>query len=70
MERELKDCRIIGIRRDNTGKHSNIYMIRECIHCHAILEFPSNEVSDEITEKGDYIEYIKCPNCGKKVFVV
>lgn len=69
MQRELKDYRIIGFRRSNKGRTSNIYMIRECNNCHAILEFPSNEVSNR-EYKGLYEEYIICPNCSKKVKVV
>ena len=42
MQRELKDCRTIGFRRSNKGRTSNVYMIRECDNCHAILEFPSD----------------------------
>lgn len=69
MQRELKDYRIIGFRRSNKGRTSNIYMIRECNNCHAILEFPSNEVSNR-EYKGLYEEYIIYPNCSKKVKVV
>ena len=69
MERELKDCRTIGFRRSNIGRTSNIYMIRECENCHAILEFPSNEVSTEVNFE-TYLEYIICPNCLNKVEVL
>ena len=69
MQRELKDYRIIGFRRSNKGRTSNIYMIRECNNCHAILEFPSNEVGNR-EYKGLYEEYIIYPNCSKKVKVV
>lgn len=69
MERELKDCRTIGFRRSNIGRTSNIYMIRECENCHAILEFPSNEVSTEVKFE-TYLEYIICPNCLNKVEVL
>ena len=69
MQRELKDYRIIGFRRSNKGRTSNIYMISECNNCHAILEFPSNEVSNRV-DKSSYEEYIICPNCSKKVKVI
>lgn len=69
MERELKDCRTIGFRRSNIGRTSNVYMIRECENCHAILEFPSNEVSTEVNFE-TYLEYIRCPNCLNKVEVL
>ena len=69
MQRELKDYRIIGFRRSNKGRTSNIYMIRECNNCHAILEFPSNEVSNG-EDKGSYEEYIICPNCSQKIKVI
>lgn len=42
MKRELKDCRIIGFSRSDQGRTSDVYMIRECENCHAILEFPSD----------------------------
>lgn len=70
MERILTDCRVIGFRRSNQGRTSNVYMIRECNNCHAILEFPSNEVSSEIKSINTYHEYIKCPNCLNKVTVL
>ncbi len=70
MERILTDCRVIGFRRSNQGRTSNIYMIRECNNCHAILEFPSDEVSTEIKDIHTYHEYIKCPNCLNKVTVL
>lgn len=69
MNKLLTDCRVIGFRRSNKGRTSNIYMIRECDNCHAILEFPSDEVSSEIKDIKTYIEYIKCPNCLNKVIV-
>lgn len=69
MKRELRDCRIIGFRRSNIGRASKIYMIRECENCHAILEFPSNEVSAESNFE-TYLEYIRCPNCLNKVEVL
>jgi len=69
MQRELKDCRIIGFRRSNKGRTSNVYMIRECDNCHAILEFPSDEVSTKVNMK-EYEEYIICPNCLNKVTVL
>lgn len=69
MKRELRDCRIIGFRRSNIGRTSNIYMIRECKNCHAILEFPSDEVSTEANFE-TYLEYIRCPNCRNKVEVL
>ena len=64
-----KDIRTIGFRRSNKGRTSNVYMIRECDNCHAILEFPSNEVT---CENGRYFhrEYIICPNCENKVIVL
>lgn len=70
MERILTDCRTIGFRRSNIGRTSNVYMIRECDNCHAILEFLSNEVSTEIKDIHTYHEYIKCPNCLNKVTVL
>lgn len=71
MKRELRDCRTIGFRRSNIGKTSNVYMIRECKNCHAILEFPSDEVSNYTDfETREYIEYIECPNCLNKVIVL
>ena len=70
MKRRLRDCRIIGFRRDNAGRFSNVYMIRECKYCHAMLEVPSNEVSNEVTKKGEYHEYINCLNCNGKVIVI
>lgn len=69
MKNELKDCRVIGFRRSNKERTSNVYMIRECDNCHAILEFPSNEVSTR-TFKGTYEEYIICPNCCNEVKVI
>ena len=63
------DIRVIGFRRSNKGRTSNVYMIRECDNCHAILEFPSNEVKTE-TESRNHIEYIYCPNCENKVIVL
>lgn len=69
MKKTLNDCRTIGFRRSNKGRTSNVYMIRECDNCHAILEFPSNEVSTEIN-KCVYTEYIKCPNCENKVIIL
>ena len=69
MINELKDCRVIGFRKNNKGRTSNIYMIRECNNCHAILEFPSNEVSSREI-KGKYEEYIICPNCLNEVKVI
>ncbi|CDE11081.1 unknown [Clostridium sp. CAG:354] len=69
MQRELKDCRTIGFRRSNKGRTSNVYMIRECDNCHAILEFPSDEVSTKVNMK-EYEEYIICPNCLNKVTVL
>lgn len=65
----INNTRIIGFRRSNKGRTSNVYMIRECDNCHAILEFPSNEVKSE-TPKGIYTEYIHCPNCANKVIVL
>ena len=44
-------------------------MIRVCENCHAILEFPSNEVSTEVNFE-TYLEYIICPNCLNKVEVL
>lgn len=44
-------------------------MIRECDNCHAILEFPSDEVSTKVNMK-EYEEYIICPNCLNKVTVL
>ena len=71
IKRELRDCRIIGFRRSNIGRTSNVYMIRECENCHAVLEFPSDEVSNYTDcEKREYIEYIECPNCLNKVIVL
>ena len=71
MGKELRDCRIIGFRRSNEGRTSNVYMIRECNYCHAILEFSSNEVCTEICEKERYYkEFINCPNCNNRVIVV
>lgn len=64
-----EDCRIIGFRRSNIGRTSNVYMIRECSYCHAILEFPSNQVLCENINTV-HIEYIKCPNCKNKVIVL
>ena len=64
-----KDIRIIGFRRSNQNRTSDVYMIRECDNCHAILEFPSNEVSSE-SNNGNYREYIICPNCINKVIVL
>ena len=69
MERELNDCRVIGFRRSNKGRTSDVLMIRECDNCHAILEFPSNQVSTE-TKRRIYTEYIHCPNCKNKVIVL
>lgn len=69
MKRDLNDCRVIGFRRSNKGRTSDVYMIRECDNCHAILEFPSNEVSSETT-LNNYKEYIICPNCMEKVIVL
>nr|DAH72004.1 MAG TPA: alpha-aminoadipate carrier protein [Caudoviricetes sp.] len=69
MKRELRDCRTIGFRRSNIGRTSNVYMIRECKNCHAILEFPSDEVSTEVNFE-TYLEYIICPNCLNKVEVL
>lgn len=63
------DIRVIGFSRSNKDRTSNIYMIRECNNCHAILEFPSNEVNTDVIGK-KYIEYIHCPNCENKVIVV
>lgn len=70
MKKRLRDYRIIGFRRDNTGRFSDVYMIRECKSCHAILEFPSDEVSCEVTKRGEYHEYINCPSCNGKVIVI
>lgn len=70
MEQILTDCRVIGFRRSNKGRTSNLYMIRECDNCHAILEFPNNEVSTEIKDIHTYHEYIRCPNCLNKVTVL
>lgn len=70
MERKIRDYRIIGFRRNNIGRTSNVYMIRECNNCHAIVEFPSNEVSTEIKEYDTYHEYIKCPNCLNKITIL
>ncbi len=64
-----KDIRIIGFRRNNKGRTNNVYMIRECNNCHAILEFPSNEVVSD-TKNGKHIEYINCPACENKVIVI
>ena len=69
MNRQLNDCRIIGFRRSNIGRTSNVYMCKECNNCHAILEFPSNEVSTEMLNK-NYREYIICPNCCNKVIII
>lgn len=69
MKRTLTDCRVIGFRRSNKGRTSNVYMVRECDNCHAILEFPSDEVSTESTIKR-YTEYIRCPNCENKIIVL
>lgn len=68
MKRELRDCRTIGFRRSNIGRTSNVYMIRECGNCHAILEFPSDEVSNYTDFETR--EYIECPNCLNKVTVL
>lgn len=65
----MTDCRIIGFGRSNKGRTSNVYMIRECDYCHAILEFPSNEVESDFLRK-IYTEYIHCPNCENKVIVI
>lgn len=62
------DCRVIGFRRSNRGRTSDIYMIRECNYCHAIIEFPSNKVKTNTV--GGYREYIECPNCTNKVIVL
>lgn len=70
MKQTLTDCRVIGFRRSNKGRTSNVYMIRECDNCHAILEFPSNEVSTGIKDIYTYYEYIKCPNCLNEVTVL
>lgn len=70
MEKMLNDCRVIGFRRSNKGRESNFYIIRECDNCHAILEFPNDEVSSEITDIHTYHGYIKCPNCENKVTVL
>lgn len=69
MQSKLKDCRVIGFRRSNKGRTYNVYMIRECDNCHAILEFPSNEVSSRSC-KGLYEEFIICPNCLNEVKVI
>lgn len=70
MEKSLTDCRIIGFRRSNIGRTSNVYMIRECNYCHAILEFPNDQVSTKIDDMKSYQEYILCPNCCNKVIVL
>lgn len=62
--------RIIGFRRSNKGRAGNIYMIRECDYCHAILEFPSDEVSSEQDKYTIHREYVICPNCENKVTVI
>lgn len=69
MKRDLIDCRTIGFCRSNKGRASDVYMIRECDNCHAILEFPSNQISSE-SRRGLYREYIYCPNCENKVIVL
>ena len=61
--------RTIGFRRSNQGRTSNAYMLQECTNCHAILEFPSNEVNTD-TEGKKYKEYVICPNCESKVIVI
>ena len=66
---EEEDIRIIGFRKSNKGRTSNVYMIRECDNCHAILEFPSNQVSCE-NGRHFHREYIICPNCQNKVIVL
>ena len=58
MIKSMTDCRIIGTRRSNVGRFNKIYMIRECENCHAILEFPSDQVSTRI-EYNTYIEFWK-----------
>lgn len=70
MKQTLTDCRVIGFRRSNQGRTSNVYMIRECDNCHSILEFPSNEVSTGIKDIHTYYEYIECPNCLNEVTVL
>lgn len=67
--RRNKDIRIIGFRRSNKGRNSDVYMIRECENCNAIIEFPSNQVSTK-AGRGFYKEYIICPNCNKEVIVL
>ena len=69
MIKSMTDCRIIGTRRSNVGRFNDIYMIRECENCHAILEFPSDQVSTR-TEYNTYIEFIKCPRCKNEVIVL
>lgn len=64
------DVRVIGFRRSNKGRTGNVYMVRECDNCHAILEFPSNEVGTEVLKDKTYREYICCPNCENKVIVI
>lgn len=70
MEKNLIDCRVIGFRRSNKGRTSNVYMIKECDNCHAILEFPSDEVSSGLKSINTYYEYIKCPNCLNEVTIL
>lgn len=65
----MNDIRIIGFRRSNKNRTSDVYMIRECDYCHAILEFPSNIVRLK-TPRGIYTEYIYCPNCENEVEVI
>lgn len=70
MKETLTDYKILGFRTSNKSRTSNVYMIRECDNCHAILEFASNEVSSEIKDIHTYHEYIKCPICQNKVTVL
>lgn len=56
--------RIIGYR------HPKDYLeCRECKWCNAIIEYKTEYVKTKL-EKDRYIEYIKCPNCRKKVIVL
>lgn len=67
MKREC-NIRIIGYA-SNKKLLCDVYMIRKCNKCNAILEFLSSQVSNNAT-KNTYTEYVICPNCSNKVIVL
>lgn len=61
--------RVIGkINRNDKGWGRDLLCYREC-YCGAIIEFRSGEVTVDVSND-DYCEYIKCPCCDNKVYVV